>query len=67
MKRQMNEDNMKFLWKRIKKIRTSEIIDSAIKEYYEDKGMPVPQWRMEKNPQWWVEYLVELGMDPNNP
>ena len=63
----MNEENMKFLWTRIKKIRTAEIIDSAIQEYYDTKGMLVPKWKMEKNPQWWVDYLVELGMDPNNP
>lgn len=48
-------------------METAQIIDNAIKEYYEEKGLPVPQWKMKKNPDWWVYYLAELGIDPNNP
>jgi len=36
-------------------------------EYYSEKGLPVPQWRREKNPQWWIDYLQELNIDPRNP
>jgi len=48
-------------------METAQIIDKAIKEYYEEKGLPVPQWKMKKNPQWWIDYLIELNIDPNNP
>ena len=44
----------------------AQIIDSAIFEYYSEKGLPVPQWRQQKNPQWWVDYLTDLGLDSNN-
>jgi hypothetical protein len=58
---------MRTLMKRKKNMETAQIIDNAIKEYYEEKGLPVPQWKMKKNPDWWVYYLAELGIDPNNP
>ena len=58
---------MRTLMKRKKNMETAQIIDNAIKEYYEEKGLPVPQWKMKKNPDWWVYYLTELGIDPNNP
>jgi len=41
-------------------IETKEIINQAIWEYYFEKGLPVPKWRMEKDPQWWLDYLEEL-------
>ena len=66
----MTEENMRFLWNRIRRMKSEEVakkIESSIKEYYESKNVPVPRWRTEKNPTWWVDYLVGLGMDPNNP
>ena len=47
-------------------MKMAETIDKAIKEYYDSRNMPVPQWRQETNPQWWVDYLRELGLDANN-
>ena len=44
----------------------SEKIDTALKEYYDRVGKPVPQWKQRRNPEWWVEYLRELGLDENN-
>ena len=44
----------------------SEKIDTALKEYYDSIGKPVPQWKQRRNPEWWVEYLRELGLDENN-
>ena len=38
----------------------AQTIDKALEEYYSDKGQPVPLWRMNKNPDWWIEYLREL-------
>ena len=58
--------HMKTLIKRKKSMEIAQIIDSAIFEYYSEKGLPVPQWRQQKNPQWWVDYLTDLGLDSNN-
>jgi len=41
-------------------IETKEIIEQAIWEYYFEKGIPVPNWKMKKDPQWWIDYLNEL-------
>jgi len=43
------------------------IIDSAIYEYYSEKGLPVPHWKTKKNPQWWIDYLKQLGINQKNP
>jgi len=63
----MWQTHMRTLMKRKRSMETAQIIDKAIKEYYEEKGLPVPQWKMKKNPQWWIDYLIELNIDPNNP
>ena len=44
----------------------AQIIDNALYEYYSEKEMDVPHWKCEKNPDWWTEYLISLGLDPNN-
>ena len=44
----------------------AEKIDTALEEWYSEQGRPVPQWKKEKQ-AWWREYLIELGLDPNNP
>ena len=41
----------------------AQTIDDTLKQYYSKKGKPVPNWRVNKNPQWWVDYLKELGID----
>ena len=43
-----------------------QIIDESIKEYYSIQGREVPQWRIKRDPEWWTEYLLDLGLDPNN-
>ena len=48
-------------------METAQIIDEAICEWYSLRDLPVPQWRMKKDPDWWIEYLKELGIDPGNP
>ena len=45
----------------------AQIIDEAINEYYSLQGKPVPDWKVKKDPDWWVEYLNELGIDKHNP
>jgi hypothetical protein len=41
-------------------IEVKEIIDQALWEYYIEKGLPVPDWKRTKDPQWWIDYLAEL-------
>ena len=45
----------------------AQIIDNALEEYYSEQGLPVPNWKQRKDPQWWIDYLKELNIDPNNP
>ena len=45
----------------------AQIIDDALEEYYSEKGLPVPQWKRQKDPQWWIDYLISLGLDKRNP
>ena len=45
----------------------SEKIDAALLEWYSEQGRPVPDWKQKKDPDWWREYLIDLGLDPNNP
>ena len=44
----------------------AQTIDEALLEWYSEKGRPVLQWKKEKY-NWWREYLISLGLDPNNP
>jgi hypothetical protein len=53
--------------RRKKSMETAQIIDDAINKYYEEQGKPVPRWRQKRDPDWWAEYLMRLGMDPRNP
>ena len=60
-----NEDptwriHMRTLTRRKKNMEIAQIIDEAINEYYSLQGKPVPQWKIQKDPQWWVDYLKEL-------
>jgi hypothetical protein len=58
---------MDILRKRIRQVEIAEKIDSALEEYYSERGMPVPQWKQRKDPTWWRDYLIDLGLDPHNP
>ena len=44
----------------------AQIIDSAIYEYYSEKGLPVPRWKTKKDPQWWIDYLNQLEANQKN-
>jgi hypothetical protein len=48
-------------------MEVKQTIDEAIFEYYSERGMEVPNWRSPKDPQWWTDYLISLGIDPQNP
>ena len=47
-------------------MEVAQIIDEAIFEYYSEKNLDVPKWKTKKDPEWWTNYLIDLGMDPNN-
>ena len=57
---------MQTLMKRTRNMEVKQIIDDALFEYYSERGMEVPNWRMRKNPQWWIDYLRDLGLGENN-
>ena len=48
-------------------MEVKQIIDDALFEYYSERGLEVPQWQMQRNPEWWISYLNDLGIDPQNP
>ena len=54
---------METLMKKKRILETKEIIEQALFEYYFEKGQDVPNWRMQKDPDWWTNYLRELSGD----
>ena len=51
---------MQTLTKRKRNIGISQIIDRTLFDYYSERGMDVPKWKMKKDPDWWIDYLKEL-------
>jgi len=51
---------MKTLTQRMKMIEVAEVIDEAIWRWYFENGKEVPNWKYQKDPQWWTDYLEEL-------
>jgi len=47
-------------------MEVKQIIDDVLFEYYSERGMEVPNWRMRKNPQWWIDYLKDSGLGETN-
>ena len=58
---------MQTLMKRKRSMEIAQTIDKALYDYYFEQGKDVPQWKTKKNPDWWDEYLEDLGIDPRNP
>ena len=46
--------------KRMKQIEISQIIDTALFEWYSERELEVPNWKTQKDPQWWIDYLNQL-------
>ena len=61
------QTRMKTLMKRKRNMEIAQTIDEALWEYYFEKGLPVPNWKRDKDPQWWVDYLSELDNEDQNP
>jgi len=55
--------HMQTLMKRKRSMEVKQIIDDVLFEWYSERGLEVPQWRMQKDPQWWIDYLKNLGID----
>tara|TARA_B100000035_G_scaffold268206_1_gene241593 strand:+ start:1144 stop:1371 length:228 start_codon:yes stop_codon:yes gene_type:complete len=67
-----NEDptwqtRMRMLMRRKRNMEIAQIIDESLYEYYSEMGKPVPKWKQKRDPDWWIAYLEELGIDPRNP
>ncbi len=56
----MWKTHMETLMKRMRQTEIAEIIDEAIWKWYFEQGKEVPNWKMQKDPQWWIDYLREL-------
>ena len=58
--------HMQTLMKRKRSMEIAQTIDESLKEWYSEQGKEVPVWKT-RDPQWWIDYLSELGIDPRNP
>jgi hypothetical protein len=66
-----NEDplwqtHMKMLMRRKRSMEIAQTIDDVLFEWYSERRLEVPNWKRQKDPQWWIDYLRELGLDENN-
>lgn len=55
--------HMKTLTRRMLMIEVAQKIDMALWEWYSERGLEVPNWKMDKDPEWWKDYLKELEED----
>jgi uncharacterized membrane protein YkvA (DUF1232 family) len=53
--------HMQTLMKRKRAMEISEKIDQALFDWYSERGLEVPRWKQCRDPQWWIDYLRELG------
>ena len=58
---------MQTLMRRKKNLEIAQTINDALFEYYSERGLEVPDWKMKRDPDWWINYLISLGIDPKNP
>ena len=58
---------MQMLMKKKRSMEIAQTIDEALEEWYSERGLEVPDWKTQKDPQWWTDYLISLGIDPKNP
>tara|TARA_R100001443_G_scaffold44627_1_gene57632 strand:- start:1583 stop:1813 length:231 start_codon:yes stop_codon:yes gene_type:complete len=64
----MWQTHMRMLTQRKKNLQIAQIIDDSLYQYYTvERDLPVPNWRMIKDQNWWYQYLIDMGMDPRNP
>ena len=54
---------MMTLTRRKKQLETAEIVSQAISDWYLENGLPEPDWKIQKDPEWWTSYLDTLKTD----
>jgi len=54
---------MQTLMQKKRSMEIAQIIDDALFEYYSERGLEVPNWKRQKDPQWWIDYLDDLKND----
>jgi hypothetical protein len=54
---------MKILTRRKKQLETAEIVSQAISDWYLENDLPEPDWKIQKDPEWWTSYLASLKTD----
>ena len=59
--------HMRMLMQRKRNMEIAQTIDDALYEWYSERDLDVPQWKQKRDPDWWTEYLIRLGIDPQNP
>tara|TARA_B100000003_G_scaffold200355_1_gene207147 strand:+ start:778 stop:996 length:219 start_codon:yes stop_codon:yes gene_type:complete len=59
----MWQTHMRTLMLRKRSMEIAQIIDDALEEHYSELGLPVPNWKRQKDPQWWIDYLRDLGIE----
>ena len=59
----MWQTHMRTLMQRKRNMEIAQIIDDALEEHYSELGLPVPNWKRQKDPQWWIDYLRELEIE----
>ena len=58
------ETRMQTSTKMMRNMEIKQIIDDALFEYYVvENGKPVPNWKVQKDPQWWIDYLKKIEDD----
>jgi|TARA_R100000455_G_scaffold13917_1_gene6302 hypothetical protein len=62
----MWQTHMQTLMRRKRSMEIAQTIDKVLEDYYSEKGESVPNWKQQKDPQWWLDYLKELNIDQNN-
>ena len=55
--------HMKTLTMRKRQLEISETISQAISDWYLENGLPEPNWKIQKDPKWWTDYLDSLKTD----
>ena len=64
----MWQTHMRMLTQRKKSLQIAQIIDDSLYQFYTvERDLPVPNWRMIKDQDWWYQYLIDMGMNPRNP
>ena len=59
----MWKTHMEILMKRMRQTEIAEKIDESLRKWYFERGIEVPDWKKQKDPQWWTDYLQELDTD----